>query len=134
MSDHSRVAECLKNLRIFELNVIETNYSTRNGTPSQTRTKINDCDENIPCRPTKTDFIKTSRSIEKTFRDKSANLKVVSEILKRDQFFHENDPNRALQKNIIQNTFDGFRYSAPLFKNATMLRIPVSDEKTELKI
>ena len=128
------VTDCLKNLRIFELNVIETNHSTRNGTSAQNRNKINDCDCNIPCRPTKTDFLKSCSSVEKTFRDKSANLKVVGGILKRDQFFAENDPNREIQKNIVQNAFDGFRYSAPLFKNATMLRIPISDEKTELKI
>ena len=134
MSDSARVAECLKNIRIFELNVIQTNHSTRNGTPAENRIRINDSDEIVDARPMKKDFLKSCRSVGKTFQDKSANLKVVSEILKRDQFFHENDQNRALQKNIIQNAFDGFRYSAPLFKNATMLKISISDENSELKI
>ena len=102
MSDSTRVAECLKNIRIFELNVIQTNHSTRNGTPAENRIRINDSDEIVAARPMKKDFLKSCRSVAKTFQDKSANLKVVSEILKRDQFFHENDQNRALPKNIIR--------------------------------
>ena len=68
MSDSERVAECLKNIRIFELNVIQTNHSTRNGTPAENRIRINDSDEIVAARPMKKDFLKVAEASAKHFK------------------------------------------------------------------
>ena len=42
------VKDRVENVRIFELNVIETNYATREGTLARERRRINDCDMVVP--------------------------------------------------------------------------------------
>ena len=127
------VKERIENVRIFELNVIETNHATRKGTPAKERRRINDCDIILPAIPTVVDFQRMLSSYFKTINDQEDNLRVLSKIFKSDQYFKIGDPNRDLQKNIIQNMFDGLRYSAPLLKNITSLRVPVAGENQELR-
>ena len=127
------VKDRLENVRIFELNVIETNHATREGTPARERRRINDCDIVVSEVPTIIDLHRNLFSCIKTLNDQEANLRVLSQIFKSDQYFKEGDPNRNLQINMVQNMFDGLRYSAPLLKNITSLRVPVSGENQELR-
>ena len=116
--------ERLKNAKIFELNLVETIQSSRNATPASQRNRINETTEQIPATPTTRDFIALADSTAVTFEHEAANLKIIGNLLKQD-FSHSR---KAEQVNIVQNMFDGFRYSSALMKNISALEIPVEDQ------
>jgi len=68
------------------------------------------------------------RSYAETVEHQSHNMKVIGKLLQEDRFYPRRDPKSDEQKNIVQNLFDGFRYSAPLLQNITTLRIPITGE------
>ena len=72
------------------------------------------------------------RSYAETVEHQSNNMKVIGKLLQEDRFYQRGDPKKLEQKNIVQNMFDGFRYSTPLLQNLVILRIPISGENAFL--
>ncbi|CBY39172.1 unnamed protein product [Oikopleura dioica] len=114
-------------------NVDECNYSCRKAAPAKERYRINDASIIVPEVPTKTHFVQFISSYAETLESQSALLRVIGNLIKQDQYFAEHDQRREEQLNIVQNMFDGFRYSAPLQKNITSLKIPVRDNVNDLQ-
>jgi hypothetical protein len=125
--------ERLEDADTLRLNVDECNFSSRIAAPAKERIRINDPSMRFRDVPTKSDFIQFMSNYEKTAENQGAILKVIGNLLKQDQYFSAHDKRREEQVHIVQNMFDGFRYSGPLQKNITNLRIPVRDNVNDLQ-
>ncbi|CAG5110069.1 Oidioi.mRNA.OKI2018_I69.chr2.g4514.t1.cds [Oikopleura dioica] len=117
----------LENARVFQRNVDETTIASRFAIDSNIRKKHNDSDINYQTTPTTLDFKNFILSYSETLQHQSQNMKVIGKLLKEDHFYESGDRKRAEQKNIVQNMFDGFRYTNPLLKNLGTLKIPISE-------
>ncbi|CAG5113883.1 Oidioi.mRNA.OKI2018_I69.chr2.g7973.t1.cds [Oikopleura dioica] len=60
-----------------------------------------------------------------TAQHQAANLKVVAALLKEDRYYTAFEFQKQEQINIVQNTFDSFKYSTHLLKCMTTLSIPL---------
>ena len=125
--------ERLEFAETLRLNVEECNYASRNAKPAKERLRINDPVVVFPEVPATTDFCSFMSSYAETAESQAAILKIIGNLLKQEQHFSEHDPRRQEQVNIVQNMFDGFRYSGPLQKNVTSLKIPLRDNKALLQ-
>ena len=114
-------------------NVDECNYSCRTAAPSKNRHRINDPFLRFRDVPTKTDFTQFMSVYAETLESQGAILKIIGNLLKQDQYFPAHDKRGEEQVNIVQNMFDGFRYSGPLQKNITALKVPVRDNVNDLR-
>merc|ERR1711953_513159 len=95
------------------LNVEECNYASRTAKPAKERLRINDPVVVFPEVPATNEFCSFMSSYAETAESQAAILKIIGNLLKQEQV------------NIVQNMFDGFRYSGPLQKNVTSLKIPL---------
>ena len=125
--------ERLEDADTLRRNVDECNFSSRTAAPAKERIRINDPSMIFRDVPTKADFIQFMPVYAQTAENQGAILKVIGNMLKQDQYFSAHDKRREEQVNIVQNMFDGFRYSGPLQKNITHLRIPVRDNVNDLQ-
>ena len=114
-------------------NVDHCNYASRTAAPAKERPRINDPLITVRPQPRRKDFQYFILGYVETIECQAANLKIIGNLLKQENYYSEHDQRRQEQVNIVQNMFDGFRYSGPLQKNITSLRIPLNDNVHELQ-
>ncbi|CAG5104531.1 Oidioi.mRNA.OKI2018_I69.chr1.g1309.t1.cds [Oikopleura dioica] len=114
--------EKLTTARIMQLNVINTTASARQAQDPNCRPKINESDDRFPARPKVHDLMGFLLDYAKTITDQANNMKIIGKLIKQD-LFYEDSEEKKMQKHIIQNMFDGMRYSAPLLKNLTAIKM-----------
>lgn len=146
MSDNP---EKIKFSYILLENIIECNHSARGALEPETRRRIDSSEEILPDAHSMTAYKEFFQGTYAEICETQAQtLGVFSKILKgnaqimhfccikwtfskvylfdllklsilEDDAFYENQDLRVEQKNIIQNCFDSFRYSAPFFKTGS---------------
>ncbi|CAG5087438.1 Oidioi.mRNA.OKI2018_I69.PAR.g11544.t1.cds [Oikopleura dioica] len=116
----------LKTADIFKCNVDQCNHTSRIAGAARDRPRCNDPKMEFPNPSTLQNFKCFVKSYAGTCEDQANNLKIIGNLLKEDRYFENNDQRKQEQVNIIQNMFDGFKYSAPLLKNIFSLSIPIN--------
>ncbi|CAG5103836.1 Oidioi.mRNA.OKI2018_I69.chr1.g960.t1.cds [Oikopleura dioica] len=127
----SNPRERLNTARIMQRNVINTTYSSRIAQNPTDRPKVNDSDIEYS-QDLKVHHLKEYlRDYGRTAQDQANNMKVIGKLIKQDKFYEESEQKKT-QKYIIQNMFDGTRYSAALLKNLTGIKMEVVDSDARL--
>ena len=97
------------------------------------RPRFNEPEVSTPERPTISYFSENLKTLGKMFQESSENLKILSEVLKKDEKF--DDPKKVeIQRRTVQNNFDSIRYTAPLLVNLTKLKLPLGKPEALVKL
>ena len=97
------------------------------------RNRFNEPEEMIPREPDSLYLSEIMGSLSNDLKSSSKNLKLMAEILKRDE--KHNDSNLAeKQRRNIQNNFDTVRYSSPLMLNFSKLIVSIGNPHGKLQV
>ena len=97
------------------------------------RDRFNEPGEMIPREPDSHYLSEIMGSLGNDLKTTSKNLKLMAEILKRDE--KHNDSNSAEnQRRTIQNNLDTVRYCSPMMVNFSKLVVPVGNPHGKLQV